>query len=231
MRCALDNDDVDWASTDTPPGFNALLDGCPRVIASVKRERRNCYTGEDRSRVEIHLVDPLLATVLVWKILGQKGERPPGLTPSARERHLQLSTVVRIRIVDPAFQGSPQAQPAIHNVLAIAGPPYLLLGRVHHLDGGRHSGRRDQHKERDALRHRRCQGSDPTTLAEPPQASYRDANAVDDGECVPGLEREITSRWLPGRLALAPPVERDDTDADFGEHRVEMPVQRMVADA
>jgi len=81
-----------------------------------------------------------------------------------------------------------------------------------------------------ALRHGRCHRSNPSTLAESPEAGYRDANALDNGECVSGLEWEIATRRLPSRLALAPPVERDHADADVGEHRVEVPVEEMIAD-
>src|SRR5947208_11210940 len=98
MPCARQNNDLDIVTSGAPPGLDARLDGYPAVVIAVEEQRRDSDSGEDRLRVEEHLLRQESAGRLglssCRQLIRQEDVLPPRLVCSSIELGVQPGDVV-----------------------------------------------------------------------------------------------------------------------------------------
>ncbi len=220
-------------STSSPracsPRLDALGDRRPGVRLAEERERRHPDLREHRPRVEVQLLDPERAALLVEQHRREEQETEPLLVERREQVGAELVLVLAPDAVHVVVEAPPQIERARDDVLPVAGEAQLLSGRVHHLLARRDSGRGDEDEERHAVGGGRGQRRDPAALAVAPEPDPLDADRVQHRERVAHLHVEAAAGRVARRLALAAAVEGDDADARGRKSSVQVLVEHPVA--
>ena len=146
-----DHDDLHVVAPRLAPRLDALGNRRPRVGLPVERERRDAHLSEDGPRVEVHLLDPERAALLVEQDGRHEEDPVPVLVERRPQIGLQLVPALATDPVDPVVEPPAEIERSLDDGLVVPGEPELGGGRVHHLLGGRDPGRGDGHDERDAV--------------------------------------------------------------------------------